>query len=46
MRRQNGMSFAEFPMHDAEGMEVAAGRVTVKLLSHGWGSSETTRVSF
>lgn len=27
---------AEFPMHDAAGVHVATGRVTVKLLSHGW----------
>lgn len=27
---------AEFPMHDADGTHVATGRVTVKLLSHGW----------
>ncbi len=27
---------AEFPMHDAAGVEVATGRVTVKLLSHNW----------
>lgn len=27
---------AEFPMHDADGAHVATGRVTVKLLSHGW----------
>lgn len=28
---------AEFPMHDEDGVEVATGRVTVKLLSHNWG---------
>lgn len=27
---------AEVPMHDADGVLVATGRVTVKLLSHGW----------
>lgn len=27
---------AEVPMHDAAGVLVATGRVTVKLLSHGW----------
>ena len=27
---------AEFPMHDADDQHVATGRVTVKLLSHGW----------
>lgn len=27
---------AEFPMHDAEGLHVATGTVTVKLLSHDW----------
>ena len=27
---------AEFPMHDADGHHVATGKVTVKLLSHGW----------
>ena len=27
---------AEFPMHDADGVHVATGKVTVKLLSHGW----------
>jgi len=27
---------AEFPMHDAGGVHVASGKVTVKLLSHKW----------
>lgn len=27
---------AEVPMHDADGVLVATGRVTIKLLSHGW----------
>lgn len=27
---------AQVPMHDADGIEVATGKVTVKLLSHGW----------
>jgi acyl-coenzyme A thioesterase PaaI-like protein len=27
---------AEFAMHDAGGVHVATGKVTVKLLSHGW----------
>ncbi|WP_284126240.1 PaaI family thioesterase [Parerythrobacter aestuarii] len=31
---------AEFPMHDADGMHVATGRVTVKMLSHGWKKPE------
>jgi hypothetical protein len=30
---------AEFPMHDADGIDVASGRVTVKLLSHNWPTS-------
>lgn len=28
---------AEFPMHAEDGLHVATGRVTVKLLSHAWG---------
>lgn len=36
-RKGSATYVAEFPMHDAEGTAVATGRVTVKLLSHGWG---------
>lgn len=36
-RKGSATYIAEFPMHDADGTEVATGRVTVKLLSHGWG---------
>ena len=35
-RKGSATYIAEFPMHDADGTEVATGRVTVKLLSHGW----------
>jgi acyl-coenzyme A thioesterase PaaI-like protein len=35
-RKGSATYVAEFPMHDAEGIHVASGRVTVKLLSHGW----------
>ena len=35
-RKGSATYIAEFPMHDADGTEVAMGRVTVKLLSHGW----------
>jgi hypothetical protein len=35
-RKGSAGYIAEFPMHDAEGIHVATGRVTVKLLSHGW----------
>lgn len=35
-RKGSATYVAEFPMHDADGTEVATGRVTVKLLSHGW----------
>ncbi|OAO03075.1 hypothetical protein A8B75_00700 [Sphingomonadales bacterium EhC05] len=31
---------AEFPMHDADGLHVATGKVTVKLLSHNWKKAE------
>lgn len=36
-RKGSATYVAEFPMLDADGTEVATGRVTVKLLSHGWG---------
>lgn len=35
-RKGSATYIAEFPMHDAGGQHVATGRVTVKLLSHGW----------
>lgn len=35
-RKGSATYVAEFPMHDADGTDVATGRVTVKLLSHGW----------
>lgn len=35
-RKGSAGYLAEFPMHDAGGTHVATGRVTVKLLSHGW----------
>lgn len=35
-RKGSATYVAEFPMHDADGMHVASGQVTVKLLSHGW----------
>ena len=35
-RKGSATYVAEFPMRDADGTEVAAGRVTVKLLSHAW----------
>lgn len=35
-RKGSAGYLAEFPMHDADGVHVATGRVTVKLLSHGW----------
>jgi acyl-coenzyme A thioesterase PaaI-like protein len=35
-RKGSATYIAEFPMHDAAGTPVATGRVTVKLLSHGW----------
>jgi acyl-coenzyme A thioesterase PaaI-like protein len=35
-RKGSATYLAEFPMHDAGGTHVATGRVTVKLLSHGW----------
>lgn len=36
-RKGSATYVAEFPMLDADGTKVATGRVTVKLLSHGWG---------
>ncbi len=36
-RKGSATYLAEFPMHDAAGIHVATGKVTVKLLSHGWG---------
>jgi hypothetical protein len=35
-RKGSAGYLAEFPMHDADGVAVATGKVTVKLLSHGW----------
>lgn len=35
-RKGSATYLAEFPMHDAGGIHVATGKVTVKLLSHGW----------
>lgn len=35
-RKGSATYLAEFPMRDAQGLHVATGRVTVKLLSHGW----------
>ncbi|MEJ6595855.1 DUF4442 domain-containing protein [Parasphingorhabdus sp.] len=35
-RKGSATYISEFPMHDADGAHVATGRVTVKLLSHGW----------
>lgn len=35
-RKGSATYVAEFPMHDADGAHVATGKVTVKLLSHGW----------
>ncbi len=35
-RKGSATYLAEFPMHDESGVVVASGRVTVKLLSHGW----------
>jgi|TARA_R100001244_G_scaffold44182_15_gene40095 hypothetical protein len=35
-RKGSATYIAEFPMHDADGIHVASGRVTVKLLTHGW----------
>jgi hypothetical protein len=35
-RKGSAGYLAEVPMHDAEGARVATGRVTIKLLSHGW----------
>lgn len=35
-RKGSATYVAEFPMHDSDQNHVASGRVTVKLLSHGW----------
>lgn len=35
-RKGSSGYIAEFPMHDADGVHVATGRVTVKMLSHNW----------
>ncbi|WP_324828519.1 PaaI family thioesterase [Qipengyuania zhejiangensis] len=35
-RKGSATYLAEVPMHDADGVLVATGRVTVKLLSHEW----------
>ena len=35
-RKGSAGYIAEFPMHDAQAVHVATGRVTVKLLSHNW----------
>lgn len=39
-RKGSAGYIAEFPMHDADGIHVATGRVTVKLLSHNWKKAE------
>ncbi len=38
-RKGSAGYIAEFPMHDADRVHVATGRVTVKLLSHNWKKS-------
>lgn len=38
-RKGSAGYLAEFPMHDADGVVVATGKVSVKLLSHGWQKS-------
>jgi Domain of unknown function (DUF4442) len=38
-RKGSATYVAEFPMHDADSTHVATGKVTVKLLSHGWTKS-------
>jgi hypothetical protein len=38
-RKGSATYVAEFPMNDGEGAHVATGKVTVKLLSHGWTKS-------
>lgn len=35
-RKGSATYVAEVPMHDADGALVATGKVTIKLLSHGW----------
>ena len=40
-RKGSATYVAQFPMHDADGVHVATGRVTMKLLSHAWGGSNT-----
>ncbi len=35
-RKGSASYVAAFPMHDVEGVHVATGKVTVKLLSHDW----------
>ena len=35
-RKGSATYVADFPMHGADGARVASGRVTVKLLTHGW----------
>jgi len=35
-RKGSATYIAEFPMHDTDHVHVATGRVTVKLLTHGW----------
>lgn len=41
LERKGGAGYlAEFPMHDADGVHVATGKVTVKLLSHNWKKAE------
>lgn len=39
-RKGSAGYLAVIPMHDADGVQVATGRVTVKLLSHGWKKPE------
>lgn len=42
-RKGSATYVAEFPMTDTDGIEVATGRVTVKLLSHGWNGQSESR---
>ena len=37
-RKGSATYVAEVPMHDTDGVLVATGKVTMKLLSHGWGA--------
>ena len=44
-RKGSATYIAEFPMHDAGGVHVASGKVTVKLLSHGWAKPDQNGIS-